>query len=147
MRYLVAKRAHLRQTCQRQLLPLHGLLDLRREALVHSKFLLQLNTRVKLSIAYLPDCAVTDKATHAKDLRNNRLIVSLAEHKGDKFANSREEHNHMIHSLRCVLKRCILSLASQLLGHEVRQVILGDKSAAPSAPIAATPCLLQLLGH
>ena len=100
MRDLVCQGAHLSQACQGKLLSLHGLLQFRRVRLINPQLLLQLQSWVEMSLAYFTDCAVTDEASHSKNVSNHRLIVRLSKHEGDKLSNCREKHHDVIRCLR-----------------------------------------------
>ena len=99
MGHLVRQRAHLCEARQSELLTLHGLLQLRWVRFIYPQLILHLKSRVEMGFAYFPNCAVTNEASHAKNISNHRLVMRLAEHEGDELADCREKHHDVVRCL------------------------------------------------
>lgn len=109
MRHDLGQAAHLGQTSQAKLLPLRGLLQLRRWHLIQAQLLLQADGWVVLRLTKrLAEGTVTDKDANAENIRHHSLIVRLSEHKGDKFANRCEDHHDVIGSFRLICETVIV---------------------------------------
>ena len=85
--------------------------------------------RIKMRHANLPDRAVTNEVTEAKNVSNHCLVMRLAEHEGDELAHSGEEHHHLRCSLGFVREGAIVGL-HQLLGNMERNLGLCDQLVA-----------------
>ena len=111
------QRANRGQLAQSQLLPLCRLFQIGGELLEHTQLLTEKRCWEELSLAHFPDSAVTDEVTQAKDISDNCLIVSLAEHESNEFAHGCKEHEDVTSCLSLIQEPSSVLTFCELLCH------------------------------
>jgi len=120
--------ADLGQLAEGELLALCRLLQIRGILLEDTQLLLEEGRGEELRDANFADRAVTNKVAQSKDVRNNRLVVRLAEHKSHELADRREEHEHVIRRLLLVAEAAAIVASYQLLSYCDGDLVLFNQS-------------------
>ena len=80
---------------------------------------------IKLGGSNFSNGTVTDEVTKSKNISDHCLVVRLAEHEGDEFADRGEYHGDMVHGLVLVVQ---VAGGFELLGYVMGDIMLGGNA-------------------